>query len=543
MHTKRVADGLDYIFHYSLLGILLLSTITFFFVFVINWEDWLFGIKMDGLPAGLLLLTKCLTTAIIAYFLVRSPEKIATIAGFAFFVYGVLFLDSAITIQKNTGGQELFSIIPAIMVLIPVSILVGNTLMVRLGKNENSSIECERKADPQSANDGIKTQTRYARGDTLMLIIATFIAVFLIGPVVLSLGFSADLPGSSPSIPEQNSLISKVDVNGSLEWQTIVEGNSKFPVHIIPLQEGDFIISGMYGFSQETDPALRVLKLDQNGARVWDIRKGCFAYPDTNLGALRTTISTGGEYTSVMVDGFIIRLDAQGNEKWHRKYPNTVVLDAIQQSDGGFALVGEVHRGNPSERDWMQFDGWIIRADNNGDIMWEKKETGVSNCLKVAALTNGNLLITCFRSGTDPNQTGNQVIALDNQGNYLWRKDFVERSDGLVYAMKSDNNGTVTAYLRGEGERKYTLDNRGNTVNVEILTPMRDSFNHEIKPDIVFEAQPYEVNRTRVIVKDLQGSEQNFILDFQKNGKMFSRIYSVNPTSDGGYLVSSASTQ
>jgi hypothetical protein len=543
MQIRRVTDGLDYLFHSLLLGTLLLTTITFFFVFVINWEDWLFGIKMEGLPAGLLLLTKCLAAGILAYFLIRYPEKTTTIAGFAFFVYGVLFLDSAITVQKKTGGQELFSIVPAIMVIIPFCILAGNTLMTRPGKNEDLSLTSETKAGLPSATEGIKAKERYARGDTLMLILAAIITAFLFGPLVLSLGFSALFHASTPSIPVQDSLISKVDGNGLTKWQTVVEGYSKSSVRVTPSQDGGIIISGMYGFFQETDPALRVLKLDQNGNVVWDIHKGCFAYPEANLGALRTTLSTAGEYTVVMVDGFIIRLDALGNEMWHRKYPNVVVLDALQQPDGGFILAGDAHKGSPSEPDWLQFDGWILRADEKGDIMWEKKETGVSNCQKVTALKNGNLLVTCFGSGSGPNLAGNQIIAFDPQGNYLWRKDFVENNDGLVWAIKPENNGTVAVYLRGEGEQIYFLDSQGKTVNVRVLSPMNDSFNHEIKPDIVFEAQPQEGNRTRVIVNDLQGSVQDFILNFQKDGKMRSRIYSVNPTPDGGYLISSTAAQ
>ena len=131
-------------------------------------------------------------------------------------------------------------------------------------------------------------------------------------------------------------------------------------------------------------------------------------------------------------------------------------------------------------------------------------------------------------------------MALDLQGNYLWKKSFAEKKDGILYAMKSPGNGTLEVYLRGEGERRYLLDRQGNVIDEELLSSRPDSFSHEIEPDITYNAEPVAVNRTRITVKNLYGSETVFLIDYPVNREGLSRIYSVNPISDGGYLLFSS---
>jgi hypothetical protein len=131
MKTKKATDYLSTVFHYCLLGLFLYSSFTLFFIFVLNWEARFFGMKLDGLPAGLLLLIRVLIPAVLALFLIRYPEKILPVAVFTLVFYGFFFIDSSVTIQRNTGGMELFGIIPLVSVLIPAVIVIGHLFVVR----------------------------------------------------------------------------------------------------------------------------------------------------------------------------------------------------------------------------------------------------------------------------------------------------------------------------------------------------------------------------------------------------------------------------
>ena len=120
MDSTRVGELLLISLKYYLLGILVVSALAFMFVFTINWEDWFFGIKLDGLPAGLYLLGKGLAAAALAYLMIQYPRHTPLLATTAFIFYCYLFLDSAVTIQKLTYGRQALSVLLGIFVVIPL---------------------------------------------------------------------------------------------------------------------------------------------------------------------------------------------------------------------------------------------------------------------------------------------------------------------------------------------------------------------------------------------------------------------------------------
>ncbi len=537
MEYNKIIKFFDKLLLFFLLAILVLSALMYAFVFIINWEGWFFGIKLAGLSAGMFLLAKAVTAIVLTILLVQFPRHKKVIALMAVAYFGFILFSSAVTIQKNTGGQKSFSIELAIFFLIPLLYFLVTILTSRMDKAQETGDTDTPATCVRIPERGIMPCTK-----NIILGIAGIIALIFIWAVLIPVGFSLIAPHAPfehLNLPEaQDTLITKVNANGTTEWQTVVHGYSEFPLSVTPSTYNGFVFSGMFWFPQQNDAGLRVMNIDRNGTVIWDVQRGIRAYPsETNLGCIKTTLATCGEYTVIMCDGFVIRLNEQGEELWHRSYPDTIVNNALPQSDGAFLLMGHAHRGKPSEPGWRILDGWILKADRYGNIVWEKKEDSFSNCVKATMLMEGNLLVDCFRSSSDPNVAGNQIMAFDTRGNLLWKKNFVEKNVGVVYSMVQNRDETIDVYLRGEGERKYTLDQQGNTLNEEVLSPQPDSFSHETGPDTVYKTTSLAGNRTRVGVRSLQGSELVFIVDYPTNREDLSGIYSVNPTTDGGYLV------
>ena len=136
MDSTRVGELLLIPLKYCLLGILMVSALAFMFIFTINWEDWFFGIKLDGLPAGLYLLGKGLATAALAYLMIRYPRQTPLLAGMTFVFFCYLFLDSAATIQKLTYGRQSFSVLQGVFVIIPLVFLIVH----RITKHRNTTV-------------------------------------------------------------------------------------------------------------------------------------------------------------------------------------------------------------------------------------------------------------------------------------------------------------------------------------------------------------------------------------------------------------------
>ncbi|MCK9630103.1 MAG: hypothetical protein M0R30_00525 [Methanoregula sp.] len=124
MMFKQVIKTIDTLLKCCVLGILVLATLTFLFVFILNWEDWFFTIKLDGLPAGLFLLARALGAGALAGLIVQYPKHTTLFAGISVVYFGFIFLNSAFTIQKNTGGQSLFSPVLAGFLIVAVAFFV-----------------------------------------------------------------------------------------------------------------------------------------------------------------------------------------------------------------------------------------------------------------------------------------------------------------------------------------------------------------------------------------------------------------------------------
>jgi len=120
MKSERITGIIGTGLRFSLVGVLSLMTAGFLFIFIINWEDWFFGIKLDGFPAGSYLLIKAVLAIIIIGIILHYWDDIRYTAIPAFCYMGLIFFDSAWTIQKNSDGRMLFSPVLGIFLVIPL---------------------------------------------------------------------------------------------------------------------------------------------------------------------------------------------------------------------------------------------------------------------------------------------------------------------------------------------------------------------------------------------------------------------------------------
>ena len=110
----------------------------FFFVFVINWEDWFFGIKLDGLPAGIYLFSKAVVAALLAYLLLKCGTKqfLWSIVSLFFFLFvSILPVFSSQRNLRSGPGWTVFWIELVVMIIIPVISLVISFTVNRMNRN------------------------------------------------------------------------------------------------------------------------------------------------------------------------------------------------------------------------------------------------------------------------------------------------------------------------------------------------------------------------------------------------------------------------
>jgi hypothetical protein len=128
MNTRNIMESVEAFLFICLIFALILSAFIFFFVFCINWEDWFFGTKLDGLPAGIYLFFKMAGAVAIVYLMAHYPRyrRQSVLAVFGY--YGFLCLDSFITIQKNTQGRDYPIMMAALFFMSVLLLIIHGTL-------------------------------------------------------------------------------------------------------------------------------------------------------------------------------------------------------------------------------------------------------------------------------------------------------------------------------------------------------------------------------------------------------------------------------
>jgi len=207
--------------------------------------------------------------------------------------------------------------------------------------------------------------------------------------------------------------------------------------------------------------------------RVLPVRSGGFLLIGSSLSA------TGGTRTAGFLggaDAWVTRVDEQGAPLWDRAFGgegSDQFTSGIELSDGGFLLVGasssEPGAGKSSAH-YGESDGWVVRLDAQGNQLWERSYGGsfTDELHAILAASEGRSYVAGF-SDSRP-QTGNKsspaygfrdvwVLHLGATGEILWERslggsgddwatDLVQASDGdllVVGNSLSREGGTKTS--------------------------------------------------------------------------------------------------
>jgi hypothetical protein len=133
MCENRIAQ-IEKILKYCVLGLLALFALATLFIFVINWETWFFGIKLEGLPAGIALGATWLTAALLAAAFVLFPRMNRLLGGLTVVYFGFLFVNSSMTIQRVSYSHQGFSPVLAAFLFIAIAYLIVTVIKGHLDK-------------------------------------------------------------------------------------------------------------------------------------------------------------------------------------------------------------------------------------------------------------------------------------------------------------------------------------------------------------------------------------------------------------------------
>ncbi|MEY4594755.1 MAG: hypothetical protein RIQ47_1165, partial [Bacteroidota bacterium] len=182
-------------------------------------------------------------------------------------------------------------------------------------------------------------------------------------------------------------------------------------------------------------------------------------------------IMVGGSetYSNGQSDAWMVRADLYGNILWTRSFGGPLFDFANMvkpTTDGGFIIAGFTPDSAGSN------DGWIIKTNSSGGLMWDKKvgNSGLQEFEAIVQTTDGGYAAV----GVDYDSTSLYwdmwVVRFNSAGDTLWTKNLGGQSYEIGNSIQQTPdggfiiNGQSYSYGLADGDYAlYKLDANGNT--------------------------------------------------------------------------------
>jgi hypothetical protein len=248
------------------------------------------------------------------------------------------------------------------------------------------------------------------------------------------------------------------------------------------------------------------------------------------------------------VDVFLIKTDAFGNVQWAKAYGGggaDLAFSVQQTSDGGYIVAGLTHSFGASNGDFF-----VVKMDANGNIQWAKTYggTGADTAWSVQQTSDGGYIVAGYTRSFGAGNLDIFLIKTDEFGNVQWAKTYGGAGDDRAYSVQQTSDGgyILVGETRsfGAGGSDIFLINTDANGNVQWAKTYGGTNNE----------WAYSVQQTSeggyIVAGTMRTSLTNydiFLIKTDANGNIIwaktyaetndDRTYSVQQTSDGGYIV------
>ncbi|MCK4576758.1 hypothetical protein KAU34_10145, partial [candidate division WOR-3 bacterium] len=253
-------------------------------------------------------------------------------------------------------------------------------------------------------------------------------------------------------------------------------------------------------------------------------------------------------------DFYLIKTDENGNALWEKTFggaDDDWGFSVIESSDGGYIIVGSTESYGEGER-----DVYVIKTDVNGDTLWtktyggEKDDVGVS----IQKTSDSGYIIAGRTTSFGSGYYDVYLIKINDDGDTQWAKTYggTEYDGGISIQQTSDGGyiigGDTESY--GEGEKDIYLikidetgsvlwtKTYGGTEDDGCLSVQETSDGGYIVTGFTTLSNIHTWNSDVYLIKtDANGSA---LWTKTYGGAKFDIGYSVQETSDGGYIIAGA---
>lgn len=240
------------------------------------------------------------------------------------------------------------------------------------------------------------------------------------------------ITGSTSSFGQGNTdlYLLKLDSMGVKKFETSFGGvSNEIGKSVVQLIDSSYVIAGYTSSTGVGGYDIFLVKADKTGALIWQKTIGGtdwdFAY-SMEATADGGFIITGTTYSYGRgnADGYVVKTDANGNVIWQKTYGGVnddEFKSVIQTSDGKYALTGYTKSYN----DIDSGDVWVFKLEVNGDSAWCKFYGGGKEDFgnQIIEHPSGDLYIAgASRSFSSGSIMDGYIVHTDNNGVYIFQR-------------------------------------------------------------------------------------------------------------------------
>jgi hypothetical protein len=211
----------------------------------------------------------------------------------------------------------------------------------------------------------------------------------------------------------------KIDSFGNIIWQKTYGGASfDGGMDILETDDNNILLLGFTDNFGARDRDFWLLKLDARGNIIWDKLYGGDNYeePQAVIKSSDSNYIIAGHSASfgdVYHDAYAVKVNSDGEIIWQKTYGAPAIHDgaeaAVALPGGGAYIIirTDHHHHSSSHENSDSENAWIIRIDNNGEIIHDKLMGGEKNDrFQHALLHKESLIVTGFTQSNSTNSAG-----------------------------------------------------------------------------------------------------------------------------------------
>jgi hypothetical protein len=217
--------------------------------------------------------------------------------------------------------------------------------------------------------------------------------------------------------------LTRTNSDGEMIWNETYDPpglSSTLGYSLIEVSTGGYLIAGRSAAGDAW-----MIRTDASGIVLWN---SSFGHMSTSIEAHCVIECSNGGFAVTGDGGFLLRLDDNGNQLWNKtfvtdsagEYDSQVLRSVIEVGGSHFVLTGRTESLGAGEN-----DVWLIRADADGNELWNRTYGGVEwdEGYSVVEVSSGGFAVAANTFSFEDEGPA-WLLRVDGDGNELWNQRY-----------------------------------------------------------------------------------------------------------------------